>query len=318
MSMRRRLADSNSSPRTPHAREGEVATIIITKSSNLERIGATVKTKVDQGLVPSSVYEAFEVAHDQHYATLAALKAELTSHGVRFREAGRSDAIDLTGIRAVFSVGGDGTLLAATDSVDGRTPVIGIKSSDSSIGYLCAADAEHIPETVTAFCQGRLSYTPRPRMAAEIYHDRGDSPSVITPPVLNDFLFANSHPAATSRYVLRVGSAEEDHKSSGIWLATPSGSTAGIMAAGGEQQDSVSGAFQYLVREMYAGDEVARKLRGGTFVPGVDRIEIINLNPEGILALDGSRLNYDLHMGSMVRFVAAEPALVAAPIALTP
>lgn len=290
--------------------------IVITKSSNLERIGAKVKVKVDHGLIPASVYDNFVKAHDQHYAAIKALKESLEARGISYREVSRSEALDCSGVSAVFSVGGDGTLLAATDKVTGAVPVIGIKSSDTSIGYLCAADRHRIPEAVEAFATGGLTYTPRKRMAAQIYHEGIHAPSVVTVPVLNDFLFANSHPAATSRYVLRVGEAEEDQKSSGIWLATPSGSTAGIMAAGGEPQDSVKGQFQYLVREMYKGDEVQRLLRGGTFVPGKDVLTITNLNPEGILALDGSKICYDLHLGSVVTFVAAEPALIAAPLPL--
>lgn len=310
----RPAATANSSPPSP--RESELSAIIITKSSNLERIGTRVKAKVDLGLIPPSIYESFQLSHDQHYFAVDRLKATLASKGVRFREVGRSDAIDLAGISAVFSVGGDGTLLAATDKVKGRTPIIGIKSSDTSIGYLCAADRHHIDEAVGAFCQGRLAYTPRPRMVALIHHEDPRTPSITTEPVLNDFLFANAHPAATSRYVLRVGDVQEDHKSSGIWLATPSGSTAGIMAAGGIAQDSVSGEFQYLVREMYAADEVKRTLCGGTFVPGKDRIEITNLNPKGVLALDGSKISYELHLGSVVTFAEAKPAYIASPLAI--
>lgn len=287
--------------------------LIVTKSSNLERIGQKVKAKVERGLIPSFVYDNFLTAHDQHYAAIEALKDQLDAHGVGFTEASRSDRID-AGARfdAVFSVGGDGTLLAATDQVGGDIPIIGIKSSDTSIGYLCAADRERIPEVVAAFNAGTLSYTPRPRMVARIHCDDPAAPSRTTVPVLNDFLFANSHPAATSRYVLQVGDTIEEHKSSGIWLATPSGSTAGVMAAGGTAQDSVTGAFQYLVREMYAGDEVPRTLTGGIFVPGRDTLTITNLNPEGLLALDGSRITYELPLGAAITFAPCAPALLAA------
>lgn len=289
--------------------------LLVTKSSNLERIGEKVKARVDRGLIPSFVYDNFVIAHDQHYAAIEALKDELDAQGVTFVEASRSDRIDAgADFDAVFSVGGDGTLLAATDQVGGKIPIIGIKSSDTSIGYLCTADRERIPEVVAAYCAGTLAYTPRPRMVAHIHCDEPGKPSRTTVPVLNDFLFANSHPAATSRYVLTVGAVTEEHKSSGIWLATPAGSTAGVMAAGGTAQDSVTGDFQYLVREMYAGDEVPRTLVGGSFVPGIDTLTITNLNPEGLLALDGSRITYDLPLGAVVTFGPCAPALIAAKL----
>lgn len=288
--------------------------LIVTKSSNLERIGDKVKARVDRGLIPSFIYDNFIIAHDQHYGAIQALKDELDRHGVPFVEASRSDKIKGVAddrFDAVFSVGGDGTLLAATDQVGGSIPIIGIKSSDTSIGYLCTADRHRIPAVVAAYCAGSLDYTPRPRMVAHIHCDDPKVPTQTTVPVLNDFLFANSHPAATSRYVLQVGEVTEEHKSSGIWLATPAGSTAGVMAAGGTPQHSVTGQFQYLVREMYAGDEVKRTLTGGTFVPGTDPIVITNLNPEGLLALDGSKITYDLPLGAVVTFAPCPPATIA-------
>jgi len=56
---------------------------------------------------------------------------------------------------------------------------------------------------------------------------------VATDRVLNDCLFSNECPASTTRYVLRRGTRQEEHYSSGVWISTAAGSTAATQAAGG-------------------------------------------------------------------------------------
>jgi NAD+ kinase len=83
--------------------------------------------------------------------------------------------------------------------------------------------------------------------------------------VLNEALFCHVSPAATSRYILRVvpvkGSgtterygraiAEEDQKSSGLWIGPAAGSTAAQHSAGGRVLPLASREVQFVVREPY-------------------------------------------------------------------
>ena len=73
--------------------------------------------------------------------------------------------------------------------------------------------------------------------------------------VLNEALFCHASPAATSRYILEVvrgnGAAEEDQRSSGVWIGPAAGSTAAQKSAGGRVLPLQSLKIQYVVREPY-------------------------------------------------------------------
>lgn len=276
--------------------------LIITKSTNYEQIGSQVEEKVSQGQIKSSVFKELETSHRQHYLAIEQIKSCLNKAGHEFVEHIRTSPLDLTNIKAVFSIGGDGTLLTACEKVDGKIPVIGIRSSDSSVGYLCAGGIDKIPKIVDAFTQNSLKYTKRTRLVARIYQESLEQAPKITKPVLNDFLFANSHPAGTSRYLIQFRDQMEEHKSSGVWIATPSGSTAAILASGGICQDPEKGGCQFRVRELYAGEANQKKVTGSLFDPNKDVLRITNFNTEAILSPDGSRSTYSLSMGAVVEF----------------
>ena len=67
-------------------------------------------------------------------------------------------------------------------------------------------------------------------------------------PALNDVLVAHVQPAATSRYRLTLGRRSEEHRSSGLWVATAAGSTAGIRSAGGRPMPLTSRRIQFRAR----------------------------------------------------------------------
>ena len=67
---------------------------------------------------------------------------------------------------------------------------------------------------------------------------------------LNDVLIAHQHPAATSRYLVRLGRISETHRSSGLWVSTPAGSTAGIRSSGGAVLPLRSRRLQFRAREL--------------------------------------------------------------------
>ena len=54
--------------------------------------------------------------------------------------------------------------------------------------------------------------------------------------VINDVLIAHKNPAATSRYLLELNKTKEEQRSSGIWIATPMGSTAGHFIGRGQKK----------------------------------------------------------------------------------
>ena len=192
-------------------------------------------------------------------------------------------------------------MLSASQKVLKKERVIGIRSSNSSVGYLCAGGADDLESLINRYLDNTLEYDSCSRLVATVTHlDSGKKEK--TCPVLNDFLLANFNPAATTRYSIQFGDRSEVHKSSGIWLSTAVGSTAGIAAAGGRKIPRTDSRFQYLVRELYRGGGESYNLSGGFFDPDTQSLVIENRNESAMLALDGQREVVTLSFGDRVTF----------------
>ncbi len=276
--------------------------LIVTKPTNLEQHGNVVRTQIERGqLQPKNLIE-LQKAHDEHYHTLELVRESLSSHKIDFQEISRGDLWPtLDGVEFIMSVGGDGTLLSTSHHILDNTPVIGIRSSEASVGYLCSGGTQDIKEIVNSYINGELATIACARLLASIYYGNEDKERP-TVPVLNDFLFANHNPSATTRYIIRSGDQEEEHKSSGVWISTATGSTAGIKAAGGSTMERGEKQFQYRVRELYRGPSYAEKLTHGFFNPSEQRFIIENRNEAAVLALDGQRGAIPLRFGDRITF----------------
>lgn len=275
--------------------------LVVSKPTNLEQHGELVRSQAMTGKLGSGHIDILSESHDQHYRCLNKVRECLTSLGMSFVEMQRGDMRPSGVFDLVVSVGGDGTLLSASHSVNGETPMIGVKSSDSSVGYLCAGAEKQVEQLFRLYADGCLSYQQRSRLIACITKAE-DRSEVKTFPILNDFLYANSSPASTTRYKLSYGGKQENQKSSGIWVSTATGSTAGISAAGGDVMNGLDHRFQFMVRELYRFDGLGNKISHGFFESLEESIAIENNCANGILALDGERGVIRLKFGDQIRF----------------
>ncbi len=289
--------------------------VLVTKPTHLEQHGDAIRAQVEQGNVNLSNLNAIKLAHDEHYGSLDRMRAALTREKVAFVELDRNISwLEKGRFDAVITVGGDGTLLSASHRVlDNSIPLIGIRSSDASVGFLCAGGEADIDDIVRAFCQNQLKYSERARLYAEIFNARRNEQKRSVP-VLNDFLFTNSNPCATTRYTLRVADCEEPQKSSGIWISTATGSTAGIAAAGGTRQDPEEGRGQYFVRELYPFTSPSCQLRHAFFEPGKTEFRVENHTDSAVLALDGQREVIPLYFGDHFAVKKAQSVRLAKPL----
>ena len=123
--------------------------------------------------------------------------------------------------------------------------------------------------------------------------------------VLNEALFCHASPAATSRYILRVEDAsgatlaEEEHKSSGLWVGPAAGSTAAQASAGGRIQPLTSRRLQYVVREPYRPRGELPRLTLG-LLEETERLSLKNRMRQARLFLDGDHLVHDVPIGEIV------------------
>jgi NAD+ kinase len=247
-------------------------------------------------------------AAEEQERTLQTVEEALSRHGVEpsrisadalDRKAGRA----LAAARLVVTVGGDGTLLAASQWVTGAR-LLGVNSAPgSSIGHLALAKRADFPGILESIASGALQPVPVTRLTVEVDGRR-------LRPALNDVLLTHAKPAATSRYRLSVGDQSEEHRSSGLWIATATGSTAGIRSAGGHPMPLRSRRIQFRARELYreAGGDL--QLANGFLSPGAE-LAVESEMEQGFLFLDGARRATRFPFGARAIFRAApEPLLL--------
>jgi NAD+ kinase len=233
-------------------------------------------------------------SHEDHESTkreveaaLAALGAEIVFRGgPRARVPARTDL--------VVTVGGDGTLLAASHLIGDGTPLLGINSAPGhSVGFFCGATKGAVEETLARALAGELPATELSRMRVEL------NGRVLHARVLNEALFCHASPAATSRYILQLRGGEEEQRSSGLWVGPAAGSTAAQRSAGGRVLPLASRALQYVIREPYtpAGERL-RFARG--LVADGDELVLRSKMREARVFLDGHRIVHAVTMGDVL------------------
>lgn len=126
----------------------------------------------------------------------------------------------------MVALGGDGTLLAAArKAAPVGVPVLGINLG--RLGFLTATDIQRARPLLEKLVSGRLGATDR--MMLEALPPEG--PAV---PIVNDCVIQGATPGRVVRLSVRVdGEPLGTYVGDGLIVATPTGSTAYSMAAGG-------------------------------------------------------------------------------------
>ncbi len=247
-------------------------------------------------------------SHEEHEKTLEEVDRALDDLGTVTQVVSiPHQPFSVRGISLVVTVGGDGTLLAASRQCDAHVPVLGINSAPStSVGFFCGLKSgKTLRSGIRKALEGTLPSIALARM--EVRLDR----RLISRRVLNDALFCHASPAATSRYIVKLGSDVEKHKSSGFWIGPAAGSTAAQLSAGGKTLPLTSRDLQFVVREPYMLTDKLRFTR--CLIARGETLIVFNKMREAKLFLDGPHSVVDIGLGSRVRFaLSSEPLQVLA------
>lgn len=258
--------------------------LVIYKKSNYQRYVQERRNRRIARLVAEGdkTVEKLEHSHQAHQRTVERTRALLKEMGVRasFRYLATNKKTS-EGYDLVITLGGDGTLLWASHMVTEDRPMVAINTAPgSSVGYFCAGDSNNLEQVLADACEGRLRKTLLTRMSVEL------EGRVLSRRVLNDVLFCHEVPAATTRYLIRHGGLEEDHKSSGIWIGPAAGSTAAQRSAGGRVLPIRSERLQWVVREPYTPDPEGYELPKGLVEPG-EELRVRSKIDAGRIYIDG-------------------------------
>ena len=267
---------------------------VVYKRTTLQRFEARGDDRVKTLLaIGDRSVERLESAHSAHLETLERTKRFLLGRGIEATFAhevrGLASRWDL-----VVTLGGDGTLLWSSHLVDGQTPMLSVNSAPmASVGYFAGASRDAVEEGLAAALEGRLRATRLTRMEVrvdgEVRHRR----------VLNDVLWCHASPAATTRYLIRHGDVEEEHRSSGAWVGPAAGSTAAQRSAGGRVLPLRSKKLQYVIREPYQPRDTRFRLVKGLVAPD-DALIIKSKIRDGRLFFDGAQKVAEIDVGAEI------------------
>ncbi|MCW7754947.1 NAD(+)/NADH kinase [Desulfobotulus sp. H1] len=133
-------------------------------------------------------------------------------------------------VEVVFALGGDGTFLSAARWIGNRgVPLLGVKFGE--VGFLAEVVEDRLYEIADAVLEGY--YTAEERMCLRVSLHRGGQ-VLLEERVLNDVVISKGALARLARVRTEIdGRYLTTYTGDGLIIATPTGSTAYSMAAGG-------------------------------------------------------------------------------------
>jgi NAD+ kinase len=140
----------------------------------------------------------------------------------------------------IVVLGGDGTILNVV-AMAGKNlkPIFGINVG--SLGFLTCVNSSAYREAVDAIVSGRISYSKRALLAVEL---RTNKRVLSTVHALNDAVVSRGDLSRLIKLNARVnGEALTEFNADGLIIATPTGSTAYSLSAGGPILSPESGVF---------------------------------------------------------------------------
>lgn len=237
--------------------------------------------------------------HKKHSHAIQTVETVLEELGIDYKISSRTDLESFKTYDLIITLGGDGTVLRAAQHVKNQM-VLGVNTVPSvSVGALCAVKIKEFKDAMRQIALGHFKEIKAARMTVRVNGKKLDHQPI------NDILFTNISPAGTSRYIIQSNGKKEEHKSSGMWISTASGSTAAILAAGGKKQPLTDNRLQFLVREPYQGIYNPYKLTRG-FVSPSKKITLTSKMIKSKLYFDGPTSSYAVEYGDRIEISLAK------------
>lgn len=208
------------------------------------------------------------------------LLREKNSHTVKANELNETcfENVDL-----VITVGGDGTFIRAASFID-ESLILGINSEpEQSEGGLTTIKENEL-DFIKDVLDNKFNIIKKDRIKIKI------DGKEIKENVLNEVYIGTEHQFHTSRYILKFKGKEEEQRSSGILIATGSGSNVWYKSAGGIQFPYNSCKLKFLIREPFFARLFKPKLLNGEINPG-EKMEVVSKRyAEQVIVLDSNKV----------------------------
>ncbi|HUV01963.1 MAG TPA: NAD(+)/NADH kinase [Desulfobacteria bacterium] len=180
-----------------------------------KRVGIVCKGRDEDITVLNKLIESIEDRVDIVLDESTANK--LQTHGMKLNEM----SVDL-----LICIGGDGTILRALHALQTPTPMLGINMG--AIGFLAEVQPEESVSTLTRLLEG-FEVERKERLAVTINGTEEKMPYA-----MNEAVVITSKPGKMLHFAIFIDEVElERLRADGVIFATPTGSTAYAMSAGG-------------------------------------------------------------------------------------
>ncbi|QEF94956.1 NAD(+) kinase [Methanothermobacter sp. KEPCO-1] len=211
---------------------------------------------------------------------------KITEELPELREYGK-DIRDMD-VDMILTIGGDGTILRTQSLIEGKEiPILGINMG--TVGFLTEVDPENVFSALEDVLIG--NYAVERRTLLSVYHN-GELPSA-----LNEVVMMTRKPAKMLHIEISVDDeVVEELRADGIIIATPSGSTAYSMSAGGPIVDPRVEAF--LIVPICPFKLSARPLVVSN--KSVIRVKLLRKGKKAIAVIDGQYEEEINHMEEVV------------------
>jgi len=199
---------------------------------------------------------------------------------------------ELGDVDVIICMGGDGTLLRTLHALEAPIPVVGINMG--GVGFLADIPPEDAVATVLKILEG-FEVERRERLAVSIGGER-------LPYAMNEAVVLTARPAKILHFAIFVDDSElERLRADGVIFATPTGSTAYAMSAGGPIVDPRVDACIIVPLAPFALS--ARPV----VVPADSKVRLKLLEKNAELVMDG-QLYREIESGEEIEITKGEPA----------
>jgi len=279
--------------------------IVVAKKSAFARMSSGEGDSRARHLLESGheTVRKWKPAHEQHVRAVDDVVTTLEQLGVQtILLHGAQAEFDPRDASLIVTVGGDGTLLAASHNIS-DVPILGVNSAPRySVGFFCAARGQKTKTLLRRALEGKAGTVRLSRMAVWV------NGQLRSERVLNEALFCHADPAATSKYIVEAGGKREEQRSSGIWVGPAAGSTAAMRSAGGRILPLTSRRLQMVVREPFLARGKPTKLARCVVNEGA-QITVLNEMERARIFLDGPYRLVRVRLGDEIHFETSQQPL---------
>lgn len=208
---------------------------------------------------------------------------------------------NLGGHDLVVTFGGDGTFVKTANLIDEQF-ILGINSEpNSSEGHLTSINIEQL-ELLKKILDGEFKIILRQRAKVKL------NDKFLEEQATNEVYVGAVSQFHSSRYMIRFRDVEEEQRSSGVIVATGTGSKAWFKSAGGIPFRYDDKKLHFIVREPYFGERLFKpKFLHGEIHEGEKLVLESRRNFGGVIAINEAV--YDFNHGDIVEVSLSDKAL---------